>query len=181
MSIRYRTATLGDAPAIADLHARSWRATYRGSYSDEYLDGPVDAERLEVWTTRLSDPPANQLVVVADDDGSIVGFACAYGGQDADGSFLDNIHSDPDRHGQGIGTGLFDAVVRWCREHFSQHALHLKVLERNTNGRRFYEGLGGEDRGGTPPANPWVAKGVQVRRYVWDTLDRAGRVQGCST
>lgn len=101
MSIRYRTATLEDAAAIADLHARSWRATYRGSYSDAYLDGPIEEERLAVWTTRLSDPAPNQLVVVASDQDRIVGFACAYGGHDPGwGSFLDNIHADPHRHAQ---------------------------------------------------------------------------------
>jgi GNAT superfamily N-acetyltransferase len=174
VAIRYRTATLEDAPAIADLHARSWRATYRGSYRDDYLDGPVDEERLAVWTERLADPPPNQLVVLAEDDGGIVGFACAYGGHDAGwGSFLDNIHADPNRHGEGIGTGLFLAVVEWCHEHYAEHGLHLKVLDRNLNARSFYEGFGGVDRGSTPPASQWVVEGVEVRRYSWDTLDAA--------
>lgn len=171
MTIRYRRATIEDAPAIADLHARSWRATYRGSYRDEYLDGPLDEERLHVWTSRLADPPPNQFVVVAESEDGIVGFACAYGGHDTEqGSFLDNIHADPHRHGEGIGTGLFAAVVEWCREHYPEHGMHLKVLERNTIARRFYEGLGGVDYGGTHPSNEWVAEGVLVRRYTWATL-----------
>src|SRR5687767_5795564 len=117
MSVRYREATLQDAIAIADLHTRSWRATYRGSYRDDYLDGPVGEERREIWTARLSDPPPNQFVVVAEDDTGVVGFACAYGGNDAEGSFLDNIHADPRQHGEGIGAGLLIAVVEWCRTH----------------------------------------------------------------
>jgi hypothetical protein len=32
----------------------------------------------------------------------------------------------------------------------------LKVFERNTKARRFYEEFGGIDRGGTPPSSPWV-------------------------
>jgi GNAT superfamily N-acetyltransferase len=172
MSIRCRTATLEDAPAVADLHARSWRATYRGSYRDAYLDGPIDEERLAVWTSRLADLTPNQLVVLAEDDGGLVGFACAYGGHDASwGSFLDNIHVDPNRQGEGIGTGLFVAVVAWCREHHAEHGLYLKVLEPNITARRFYEGFGGVDRGGTPPSSQWVVEGVAVRLYAWDTLD----------
>jgi GNAT superfamily N-acetyltransferase len=171
MSIRYRTAMPEDALAIADLHARSWRATYRGSYRDEYLDGPVGEERLEVWTARLSDPPPNQFVVVAEDDAGVIGFACAYGGYDAKGSFLDNIHADPQRHGEGIGTGLLRAVVEWCREHYADHGLHLKVLERNVNARRFYERFGGIDRGSSPASSAWIVEGMEVRHYTWDSLD----------
>jgi GNAT superfamily N-acetyltransferase len=172
MPVRYRVATTKDAPAIADLHARSWRATYRGSYRDDYLDGGVHEDRLTVWTSRLNDPPPNQFVVVAEDDDTIVGFACAYGGHDAQwGSFLDNIHADPDRHREGTGTGLVAAVVDWCRERFPEHGLHLSVLERNTNARRFYARLGAVDHGGAPSSSEWMVGEVEVRLYAWDTLD----------
>jgi GNAT superfamily N-acetyltransferase len=177
-AIRYRHGTVADAAAIADLHARSWRATYRGSYRDEYLDGPVDAERLQVWTARLSDPAPNQLVIVAEDEGRIVGFACAYGAYDADGSFLDNLHADPDRHGEGIGSGLLRTVVDWCRAHHAGCGLHLKVFERNTKARRFYEGFGGIDRGGTSASSQWAVEGAEVRQYVWPTLDAVSRPRG---
>ena len=172
MTIRYREASTDDAAAIADLHVRSWRATYRGSYRDDYLDGPVEKERLEVWTSRLSDPPADQFVVVAEDEHGIAGFACAYGGHDQQwGSFIENIHADPDRHRQGIGSGLIASVVAWCREHYPQHGLHLKVLERNANARRFYAALGGVDSGSVAADNPWIIGDVKVRRYAWATLD----------
>ena len=32
--ITYRPAQPGDAEAVARLHARSWRESYRGSFSD---------------------------------------------------------------------------------------------------------------------------------------------------
>jgi GNAT superfamily N-acetyltransferase len=168
----YRPATIDDAAAIADLHARSWRATYRGAYSDAYLDGPVAEERLATWTARLEDPLPNQFVVVAEDDGAVVGFACAYGAEDEQlGSFLDNIHTDPARHNQGIGTGLFSAIVDWCRTHHAVHGLHLKVLDRNHNARRFYERRGGIEQGTVPASNPWVMQGTSVLMVAWPTLD----------
>jgi GNAT superfamily N-acetyltransferase len=109
---------------------------------------------------------------VAEDDTGVVGFACAYGAHDAEwGSFLDNIHADPDRHGEGIGTHLFIVVVEWCREYYADHGLYLSVLERNANARRFYEGFGAVDRGGTPPSSPWAIETAEVRRYAWATLD----------
>jgi len=115
MSTQYRKATSEDRLAIADLHAESWRHTYRGAYRDEFLDGPVFDDRRAVWEKRLSEPPANQFVVVAEEEGRIVGLACAYGGDDEQwGTLLDNIHVRPELHGNGIGTGLVAEVVNWC-------------------------------------------------------------------
>ena len=175
MSITYRSATLEDAPAVAALHARSWRENYRGAYRDVYLDGPIDEERRAVWTERFAEPPPNQFVVVAEDENGLVGFACVYGGRDAEGSFLDNLHVDPDHHREGIGSGLLAEVVEWCRERYGDQGLHLKVLSPNTGARRFYDRFGGEDRGSTPPDMPWVVEDVEVRQIVWPTLDAVTR------
>src|SRR5579864_8760748 len=82
ISMHYRVATYTDRLAIVTLHAESWRHTYRGSYRDEFLDGPVFDDRKAVWEKRLAQPPANQFVVVAEEQGDIVGFACAYGHDD---------------------------------------------------------------------------------------------------
>jgi GNAT superfamily N-acetyltransferase len=171
MPVHCRPASKDDAPAIAALHARSWRATYRGAYRDEYLDGELESERLGVWTQRLSDPPPNQFVVVAEDAGNIVGFACVYGDFDEAGSFLDNIHADPDRHGEGIGGHLLREVVAWCRAHHPQTGLHLKVFERNVRARRFYERFGAIDRGRTEASSPYILETAHVRSYAWPTLD----------
>jgi len=76
--IEYRTAQSSDADAIARLHAQSWRQTYRGSFSDAFLDGDLVGERTRVWRGRLDRPADNQLVRVAFDDASnLVGFLCA--------------------------------------------------------------------------------------------------------
>ena len=45
MMIEYRSAELSDANAIANLHARSWREHYRGSFDDAFLDGDLVGER----------------------------------------------------------------------------------------------------------------------------------------
>lgn len=59
LNVRYRQATPDDAPAIALLHAESWRMHYRGAYADDYLDGPVYDERAAVWHSRWTAlPPA---------------------------------------------------------------------------------------------------------------------------
>ena len=73
-SVHYREATEHDADGIAALHADSWRRHYRGTYLDEYLDGDIVTDRLEVWTTRLTPPRLNQSTICADVGGDVIGF-----------------------------------------------------------------------------------------------------------
>ena len=62
-------------------------------------DGPVFEDRRIVWEKRLAEPPANQFVVLAEEEGDGVGFACAYGRDDPRwGTLLDNIHVRPALH-----------------------------------------------------------------------------------
>jgi GNAT superfamily N-acetyltransferase len=167
--IRYREATYEDAITIATLHAESWRVTYRGSYRDEYLDGPVFQDRIDVWERRLSTRSANQFVVLAEEEDLVVGFACAYGHDDEQwGSLLDNIHVRREGHRRGTGTRLVSEVARWCRANYGDCGLYLWVIAQNHQARRFYERLGATDRGGALRA-PSAGGGepCNVRRYAW--------------
>jgi GNAT superfamily N-acetyltransferase len=170
--MRYRRATFDDAAAIAAVHAASWRIAYRGALRDAFLDGDIEHDRWRVWEKRLSVASANQLVVVVEDKDRVVGFACAYGGEDEQwGTLLDNIHVRADQHGQGTGTHLMSEVARWCGAYYPDSGLYLWVVEQNAQARRFYEGLGATDRGG----DLWVPPGggeVKRRRYVWSDVRR---------
>jgi ribosomal protein S18 acetylase RimI-like enzyme len=163
----YREATLGDVAAIAALHAASWRFAYRGSYSDEYLDGPVDEDRLNVWQERLSSPPANQFVVVGEEDGRMAGFACSFGESDERwGALLDNLHVLQEWQRHGIGRGLVSETAKWCAARYPGSGLYLWVLENNARARRFYEGIGGRAEDSQESAVP--GGGIVLgRRYVW--------------
>ena len=179
--MRCREATHEDAVAVATLHAESWRATYRGAYRDEYLDGDVLQERIGVWRNRLSAPPPNQFVVLAEEDGRLIGFACAYGRDDERwGTLLDNLHVRRERHRQGTGTRLVSEVARWCRVHHADCGLYLWVLAQNSQARRFYERLGATDRGGDMSVPPGGGL-VNSRRYAWTTLDEIAYVRRTGT
>jgi len=166
-----REAIPADAAAIAALHAESWRTTYRGALRDEYLDGNILAERTAVWRERLGSPAGNQHVVIAEAQGRLVGFACAYGNDDARwGTQLDNIHVRRDAHGQRTGTRLVAAVAAWCRAAHPEAGLYLWVLEGNHPARRFYERLGATDCEGDVWLPPDGSE-VKTRRYVWSRDD----------
>jgi ribosomal protein S18 acetylase RimI-like enzyme len=166
--VRLREATRADTQFVADLHTASWRANFRGTFSDEYLDGPVVEDRLRVWTERLTEQPPNQYVAIAEnDDGEAVGFACAYGAEDPKwGTFLDNLHVRSEMFGQGIGKRLMADVAAWSLRRHPECGMHLLVLESNARARRFYESLGAFDAEGTLIFD---SPGGQVhsRRYVW--------------
>jgi ribosomal protein S18 acetylase RimI-like enzyme len=176
---RYREATRDDAPAIAALHADNWRRSYRGNLRDEYLDGDVHSDRLRTWTARLDQPAEGQFVCVAVEGegsrggGRIVGFVCAFGAHDREwGSFIDNLHVDAGRQGQGIGSGLMRRAGAWLAHRFPDERVHLLVWESNP-ARSLYERLGGRDTGMIEVENPGGGTG-RYHRYVWERPDLLG-------
>jgi ribosomal protein S18 acetylase RimI-like enzyme len=143
-SVRYRAATEHDVGVIAALHADSWRRHYRGAYLDDYLDGDIVTDRLEVWTARLSAPRLNQYTVCADAGGDVIGFAHTVFGQDpAWGALLDNLHVRSDEKGNGIGTRLLSETALELIRCRPSESLYLWVLDQNAAAQRFYDARGG--------------------------------------
>lgn len=133
-------------PAIGLLHADSWRRNYRGAYSDDYLDHEVFADRLAVWTERLTDPPDDTGTVVAHVEAEIVGFAHVVFDHDPEwGALLDNLHVTHDLKGLGVGTKLMAEVARAVLDRSHPTSLYLWVLEQNLAGQSFYNARGGQN------------------------------------
>jgi len=165
--MEYRPAARSDADAIALLHTRSWRESYRGSFTDAFLDRELPEERLLVWRERLASPPASQLVRLALDGAELVGFVCVYGAHDPLwGSFIDNLHVVAPAKRSGIGSSLMQQAGAWLAARHPDLGVYLLVLEVNAPARRFYERLGGRN------AETFTTEthgGAVVRscRYVW--------------
>ncbi|MEX0958496.1 MAG: GNAT family N-acetyltransferase [Burkholderiales bacterium] len=159
----------------------SWRTAYRGALSDAYLDGPIESERAELWRARLTQPAANQFVVIAESRGQAVGFACAYGGEDPQwGTFLDNLHVLPEFKRQGIGAQLMREVAAWSARTWPGQGIYLWVLASNLPAQRFYARIGGENAGSdlwTPPDGSALPK----VRIAWHSAEAlATGVEGLS-
>jgi GNAT superfamily N-acetyltransferase len=169
--VQFCEAAAEDAGRIAALHADSWQRHYRHSWPNDYLDGPVVEDRRKIWLMRLVEPKANQFVLLAEEGDELVGFACAFGGDDPDyGTLLDNLHVRHDQQGRGTGAELVRRVARWTRDHYPDKPLFLWALEKNTGARRLYERLGAENAG--TEAHPTPGGGVaNAVRYVWPDLD----------
>ncbi len=131
-----------DAEAIAGLHAESWRRHYRGAYADEYLDGDIGAERLEVWSQRLSVQDESTRTMLAEEDGAFVGFVHVVFDEDPRwGSLVDNLHVVWARKRGGIGSQLMSSAGAAVLAHGG--GLYLCVLEQNTAAQAFYGARGG--------------------------------------
>ena len=110
--IRIRTAAYDDAASISRVHVESWQTTYRGIVPDKFLADLNVGERTTRWQEMLS---ANPQVLVAEQDGQIVGFI--YGGPirepletcDAE---LYAIYLLAETQGQGTGTALLIELAR---------------------------------------------------------------------
>lgn len=169
-TLHYRVASAKDAAAIALLHAQSWQRHYRGIWADAFLDGPVTANRREVWNKRLTQPAENQQIILAELNGQLVGFVCMFAEADAQyGALLDNLHVSNALQGQGIGKALMLRAAAWLYDRDSAATFYLWVLERNEAARKFYDHLGGEQVELLEVANP-DGSSSPCYRYLWRDL-----------
>jgi len=166
-----RAAATSDCHNIAILHAASWRYAYRGALSDEYLAGDVESDRRQLWESRLAEPTERQRVLLVEEGGHLLGFACVYVDEDPQwGSYLNNIHVVRATQGRGIGRFLLHATAEVCGKSRSQ-GLYLWVLQSNTNAQGFYARHGGENTG----TDVWEAPGgttAPLFRFSWESVLR---------
>lgn len=151
--LNFRPARATDAGAVAALHADSWRRHYRGAYSDAYLDGDIDAERLAIWTDRLSATTDHAHTLLAEERGHVVGFVHTILGEDPTwGALLDNLHVTYSHKRRGIGARLLRRSAETVVSQAPGSGLYLWVLEQNRSAQGFYQALGGRcvERGAVP-------------------------------
>jgi GNAT superfamily N-acetyltransferase len=163
-----REATEDDIESIANLHTQSWRASYGGILSDDFLDRRAHGDRLAVWQDKLSSTRSKPMfVLVAELDVRLAGFICVFPNEDTVlGSFLDNLHVAPDLTGQGIGRQLLSEAARRLLRDGSRVGLYFWVLEQNHRARQFYERAGAIAIGSAENPMP-DGKRVLSMRYCW--------------
>jgi GNAT superfamily N-acetyltransferase len=141
-----RRAELNDARAIAEVQVDTWRTTYRGIMSDDFLAALSYEQREAAWRRVLSDLDPIRLGYVATDHSeTVIGF----------------IHGGPEREGGSECGGEIYAI--YVLEAFQRRAVGRRltatlaqklvdagllsllvwVLEKN-HFRAFYEALGGQ-------------------------------------
>lgn len=137
-----RAATLRDVIPISKVHIDSWKTTYKGLLSNNYLESLSYKKKEQLWERVI---PNGGVFVAENESGEIIGFAS--GGRERTGNYhsfkgeLYAIYLLDQYQRKGVGRELFKAVV-----HFLQNqnidSLVVWVVEGN-RACLFYEAIGG--------------------------------------
>jgi len=118
----------------------------------------------------LNKPAENQYVLLAEDNGILCGFICAYGNKHDDyGTIIDNLHVHADFKGKGIRKTLLGAAASWAANHYKNVGLYLEVLDCNVKAIGFYESLGAKKLSSGYWQTPCGNK-VKEHIYHWPTV-----------
>lgn len=135
-------ATDDDVEAVRQVAERSWTTDY-----PEILTRETAEEAVTEWyaperiAAELEDD--RTLVLVAEREGQIVGFAHATWNDDEGEGYVLRIYVDPDRRREGVGRELLEATCQALRER-GVDRINAMVLADNDPGNAFYERFGFE-------------------------------------
>ena len=139
-----RPAEFDDAARLGRVHVETWRATYRGLLSDDYLDALSDIRQAAFWSRALDDADrAAGAHVAEDEDAGVVGFSdCGpeRGGAPGWGEIM-AIYILPEWQRQGLGRRLVGASGAHLAAQ-GLESLAVWAVEDNP-ARAFYSALGG--------------------------------------
>jgi len=135
-----RPARLEDWPAMSELNIAAGRAAWEHILPAEFLDNRRPPDR---WREAIVD--GLHVVLVAEVDGAVAGFAHLRRSEDADARAdtgeLDSFYVHPDFWGRGVGRELLATAVQHLAEMGFREAT-LWTAELNHRPRRVYENAG---------------------------------------
>lgn len=137
-----RKAVSGDAERLAEIHICGWRQAYRGIISDAFLFGKLNVcRRAGNIRKELEQGPGEHYV--AERAGAAAAFMVIGPSRDEDKSGAGNfelwaIYTEPALKRSGLGGELLDFCEREAARR-GMREVSLWVLERNSEGRAFYE------------------------------------------
>ena len=140
-----RPAEAEDAANIANVHIKTWRATYRGIIPKAHLDHLTIDSRAITWA-RLMERSGDDLILLVSEDeaGEIVGFVSGSVGRTAvpgHEAEISSLYVLPGFQGVGHGRRLFMAASNRLASR-NLEGLAIWVLKDNP-ATGFYKHLGG--------------------------------------
>ena len=142
--IRYRIATDGDAPALADMFARSFTETFGHLYRPEDLAAFLSQLDEAGWREELAEPGLT--IQLAEAEGELVGFAKVGTitlpvEPDVPATELRQLYIVEPWQGRGIAAELMDWALAEARARGARR-IYLSVYVDNHRARRLYERYG---------------------------------------
>ncbi|KJL06023.1 MULTISPECIES: GNAT family N-acetyltransferase [Priestia] len=161
-----RQGRVGDEAGIANVHVESWKSTYKGIVPDSFLNSLNAEKRKPIWKKQLE----SNSVVVAEENGQIVGFA-SYGKERTNKypSYTGELYAMyllTEHQRKGIGKALMHKIAQELGDQ-DIHTMLTWAFEEN-GACQFYEALGGKriDRADV------IIDGTSLSEvaFGWDTL-----------
>jgi GNAT superfamily N-acetyltransferase len=143
--LKIREATSSDIDGIAFVHATSWKTTYKGLISDEFLDKITVEARKKIWIRNFASPHKDEVMYVAEDDaGKIVGFS--NGGVRREPDLYDAelyaLYLLKEHQGKGIGKQLIRSVAQNLLE--KNYSSFMTWVLVGNPAIHFYHKVGGQ-------------------------------------
>lgn len=177
-----RAATLGDRPAIDDIHTRAVRVTCAQVYTADAIAAWTDPARKTA--ERFQKHLDEHVFLVAEDRGSeggtdrsgakVVGFA-ELEPKEGD-ACIHSCYVDPDCHDMGIGGKLLEALVLAARE----RGFTSVRLDSSLNARPFYEAHGFKAAGLISHCFAGTCSSVQCYPMTRELTPLPGAAQCCA-
>jgi L-amino acid N-acyltransferase YncA len=140
-----RPATRADAPAIGEMHARSWTETYPGLVPAALFEEMADpARRRAAWARNLAEPLLEGGTLLAEEAGAILGFVSVCPAREpalGTRGEVSGLYLLRQAQRRGIGLALLRAgASRLMAEGIADAAAW--VLDANHQARAFYAATG---------------------------------------
>ncbi|HEX5967701.1 MAG TPA: GNAT family N-acetyltransferase [Intrasporangium sp.] len=148
---------------LDEADREAWEGLFRGYlrfYRQDLAQDVLD----RLWDDLLS--AARVHALGARLDGRLVGithFLAHPSTWGADVCYLEDLFTDPEARGRGVGRSLIDGVVAWAREQ-GCGAVYWQTHQANSTARRLYDEVG-------------TFEGFIVYRIALDGADRTGAAQ----
>lgn len=140
-SFLLRQAITSDAKGIARVRVVTWQSTYLGLIPDFFLQN-LNLEQSTVnWAKRLESSVQSGKTIVAEIDGTIVGYIGIGVSRDLDASDVGELYTiyvDPEHQGKGVGSALIREGIKFLKS-ISFNKATLWVFDGNERAIKYYE------------------------------------------
>lgn len=166
-AVTVRAAGPDDLAAVAAVFLACWRTSYAGFLPADVIDTYDDDSARALWRPTLTSPPADAVVLVAEQEGrDLLGVIRI--GRDPDEPGAGHVYSlyvRPDAQGLGVGTRLLAAADEWLRRD-GVHEATLWVFAANAAALAFYSRLGWQPDGGERVEPEYGEPELRLRRIL---------------
>ena len=172
LKMELRHAGVADAQAIARVNHVTWAETYQGLLDPAYIESRSLDEQVKLWQDQLSAPSPSEARVLAEREGSILGYAGGGRNPDTGSPFsaeLFGIYVLRDYQRQGVGSALLKSLAGWLSGQGHQSML-VWILRENPF-RDFYIKTGASLLELTREVD-YGGKKLTVLSYGWDDIKK---------